>query len=274
MITFDAVRLSGLTDIDLPILGAAQAEPFQVKAIDGLGPPELDVLIAEDHAPGGIYINRRAQGREIVVRIGLNPDYRSGQSVGDLRYMLYGLLSPGPDPFDQALTFKLMRNGMPVAEVQCYIKRFEIVPFDREPQAQITMHCLGPYLNKPDITEVSNIPEDGSWTLTNSGLAPTGIQFEVTFIDDVNAFSIEVQNGNSMFFTSDFLYGDSLIVDTSEASRFVGHKRGEDYLAYLEILSPESDWIILHGGEHTIITSDTTEFNWVYFTYRTRYWGI
>lgn len=274
MITFDAVRLSGLTDIDLPILGAAQNEPFQVTNIDGLGPPELDILIAEDHAPGGIFINRRAHGREIVVRMSLNPDYRSGENVGDLRYALYGLLSPGPDPSNQALTFSLMKDGVPVVETQGYVKRFEIVPFDKKPQAQLTIACLGPYLSVPGITTVPYIPQEIQWTITNEGLAPTGIQFDIRFVRDTNTFSIEVVGGKSMYFTGNFLYDDHLIVDTSEASRFVGHQRNGEYLAYLEILSPESDWIILQGGTHTFQTSDPDEIRWEYLTYKTRYWGI
>ena len=274
MITFDAVRLSGLTDINLPILGGSQNEPYQVTNIDGLGPPELDILIAEDHAPGGIFINRRARGREIVVRMSLNPDYRSGENVGDLRYALYGLLSPGPDPSNQALTFSLMKDGVPVVETEGYVKRFEIVPFDKKPQAQLTIACLGPYLNKPGLTEVSYIPSEIQWSLTNAGRAPTGIQFSLRVIKDTSMISVEVVGGKSMTFNGDFLYDDRIIVDTSEASRFVGHYRAGNYIGYLEILSPESDWIILQGGTHMFQTSDPSEFTWDYFTYKTRYWGI
>lgn len=274
MIQFDAVRLSGLTDIDLPILGASMAEPFKVYAIDGLGPPELDVLLAETHAPGGIFINRRAMGRQIITRIGLNPNYETGQTIADLRYTLYGLLSPSVDPADQSIFFKLLLRNVPVVQTQGYIKRIEIVPFDKKPQVQMTMDCLGPYLTQPDITSVTYIPKDTSWPLNNVGLAPTGIEFSITFLKNTTAFSIGVASGAAMAFTGDFQIGDKLIVDTNEATRFVGQMRGSTYIAYLELLDPESDWLTLFGGTHMIQTSDPTEFDWDHFRYYTRFWGI
>lgn len=274
MIHFDAIRLSGLTDIDLPILGASMSEPYKVYAVDGLGPPDLDVLLAETHAPGGIFVSRRAQGRQIIARIGLNPNYETGLTISDLRYDLYGLLSPGVDPTDQSIFFKLMKQNVPQVQTQGYVKRIEIVPFDKKPQVQLTMDCLGPYLTKPDITTVDYIPQNTSWPLTNVGRAPTGIEFCVTFASPTTAFSIGVESGGSMAFTGDFQIGDKLIVDTNEATRFVGHMRGGSYIAYLELLDPESDWLTLHGGTHNIQTSDPLEFDWDYFRYYTRFWGI
>lgn len=274
MIQFDAIRLSGLTDIDLPILGASMSEPYKVYAVDGLGPPDLDVLLAETHAPGGIFVSRRAQGRQIIARVGLNPNYETGRSISDLRYDLYGLLSPGVDPTDQSIFFKLMKQNVVQVQTQGYVKRIEIVPFDKKPQVQLTMDCLGPYLTKPDITSLTYIPEDTSWSITNVGRAPTGIEFSITFTQAVTAFSIGIASGGAMAFSGDFQVGDQLIVDTNEATRFVGQMRDSAYVAYLELLDPDSDWLTLYGGVHIVQTSDPAEFEWDYFRYYTRFWGI
>jgi hypothetical protein len=274
MIPFDAIRLSGLTDIDLPILGASLSEPFQVTAVDGLGPPELEVILAETHAPGGIFVSRRAQGREIVVRVSLNPNYKTNQSISDLRYLLYGLLSPGTNPADQSVYVRFMQDNVPVVQTQGYVKLIEIVPFDKKPQAQITITCLGPYLTKPEIVDLSNIPNDQTWTLVNQGLAPTGIEFAVTFDKAISTFSINITNSGQMSFSGDFLVGDKLIVDTNEATRFVGQLRGTEYVEYLELMSAQSSWLTLMGGEHVIETSNVEEFTWDYFRYYERYWGI
>lgn len=274
MIQFDAIRLSGLTDIDLPILGGSLSEPFQIIAADGLGPPELELLLAETHAPGGILVNRRAQGREITIRIGLNQNYNIGQKISDLRYELYGLLSPSVDPQDQSVYVRLLSQNVPVVETQGYVKRIEIVPFDKKPQVQITISCLGPYLSRPDVTVVDYIPHLTSWPLTNHGRAPTGVEFSISFIENTPSFSIGVENGAAMAFLGDFLVGDKLIVDTNEATRFVGQRRGSEYVAYLELLTPESNWLTLFGGSHTIQTSNPDEFTWNYFRYQTRFWGV
>lgn len=278
MILFDAVRFSGLTDIQLPIFGVKANDPFQVTGIDGLGPPELDVLLAENHAPGGIFINRRSQGRQIVVRVGLNPDYRIGQTVSDLRYYLYGLLSPSINPADQSVYFKLLHKNVPVVETVGYIRRIEILPFSKTPLAQITMDCLTPYLEKPEITDITaDIPEATTWTIDNIGLAPTGIEFEVIFPSATAQFSIGIQDVGTMTFDVNCDAGDHLVVDTNEATRFVGLKHtgiASKYHKYLEILTSDSPWLSLHGGVHTMITTPPSEFDWVYFRYRSRYWGI
>lgn len=274
MIRFDAIRLIGLTTIDFPIIGASAHEPFQITSANGLGPPEMEVLLTETESPGGTFVNRTAHGRQIILRAGLNPDYKTGQTVSDLRYKLYGLLSPRTDPKNQSVILQLLLDNVPQVEISGYVNRIEIVPFNKEPEVQLTMLCLGPYLDAPERTTIPDIPESSSWTIDNVGLAPTGISFEVEFIKETTSFTIEILNSGIMRFYSDFKVGDVLEVSTSQASRFVGLKRSGEYLKYMEVLAPDSDWLFLHGGVHTVQTSDPTYFKWLHFSYRIRHWGI
>jgi hypothetical protein len=133
---------------------------------------------------------------------------------------------------------------------------------------------LGPYLNTPELTELTPLPETTTWTIDNTGLAPTGVAFEVQFVSATSSFIIEIIGGNRMRFASDFQVDDILTVDTSEATRFVGQKRNGSYIKYMELMAEDSRWISLFGGVHTIQTSDVATFDWLYFRYRTRYWGI
>jgi hypothetical protein len=274
MIYFDAIRLSGLTDIEIPIIGSSVSEPFQVTAIDGLGPPELELLLAETHTPGGIYVNRRAQGREIVILAGLNPNYQLGQTVSDLRYMLYGLLSPGQDIRDVVTVFLLLDN-VPVVKTTGYVKNIEVVPFNKEPQIQITISCLSPYLAALEPKNITNnILGASSWTIDNVGRAPTGISFEAQFVDSAKMFEIWVTDGVKMTFNAHFEIGDVLVVDTNESSRFIGLKKGGVYAQYLEILSNDSQWLYLYGGIHTINIRHQSNISWLKFEYLLQYWGI
>lgn len=282
MIQFDAVRLSGLYDIDLPILGASPVDPYQVSQIDGLGPPELNVTLADTHTSGGVYVGRQAQGRQIVVLAKLNPDYLGGQTISDLRYKVYGLLSPGLDPLDQSVTFKLLRLNEPVLQTKGYIKRVEIVPFDKDPRVQITIECLTPYLEKPEPVDLTDsIPASYFWDFTYEGLAPSGIEFEVFFPSPINIFTIRLDDplGNTyatMDFQGNFVANDRLVVNTNKKSRIVGVKQGEFGAFYkgVSILSGASEWITLRGGTHRIVTNNPSEFTWIYFRYVDRYWGI
>lgn len=273
MIKFDTILLSGLNNVSLPIFGSSNTEPFLVTAADGLGPPELNVLLAETHGPGGVFINRRAQGREIVLRCGLNPDYAAGQTVSDLRYILYGLLSPGVDPNDQSVELSLLLDNVPQVNTRGYVKRIEIVPFNKEPEVQITLSCLSPYFNDANRTDLT-IPAANEWTIYNPGLAPTGVSFQVRFDTSATYFAIEILGGSSMRFYENFQTNDELTVNTVEGSRFVGLRRGGTYIKFMELMTENSDWLTLRGGTHTVQTSDHNQFTWMYFNFHSRYWGI
>jgi len=274
MLQFDTIRLSGLGVIDLPIFGVQTTSPYQITAADGLGPPEFDLVLAETHAPGGIFVSRRSQGREIVIRIGLNPNHLEGQTISDLRYTLYGLLSPNVDPGNQSIDILLMQDNITQATVTGYVKRIEIVPFNKDPEVQLTISCLGPYFNAPAVTSVEIDENSSSFTVDNAGLAPTGIAFEITFNTILSSFTISVVGGKTMRFNTAIQANDILTVNTDEASRFVGLKRNDIYIRYMEILANESEWITLHGGTHTFQVTEPTTFSWNSFQYRIRYWGI
>lgn len=282
MIAFDSVRLSGLTDIELPIFGIKPTDPFQVTNIDGLGPPELEVQLAETHSPGGVFVSRRAPGRQIVIRAGLNPDYKFGQTVADLRHLLYGLLSPRTNPKNQSIDIYLLSNNVPTAQTSGYVKRIEIVPFSQTPEVQVTIDCLGPYLDAPDVVSF-DVPAGFSWYLDYEGSAPTGLSLEFEFLLNTPDYWIGIVDDPVLFTPSSqmifqyppgFLENDRIVVDTNEATRFVGLMRGGEYIAYSEILSGDSEWLFLYGGQHEFYFSNWGIINWLKFDYRPRYWGI
>lgn len=275
MIRFDTIRLEGLTNVNLPLYGGSLNEPYLISNVDGLGPPELDVLLAETHAPGGIFVSRHAQGREIVIRCGLNPSYSTGQTVSDLRHTLYGLLSPRAASANLSIRVTLMLRGVPQVYTEGYVKRIEIVPFSKDPEVQITISCLGPYLNSmADVSVVGINETQDLWVIQNDSLAPTGIYFKVKFIRACSTFGIQILGSESMTFYSAFTANDVLTVDTNEATRFVGLARNNVYIRHMELLSDESEWLTLNGGLHWISTSNPSDFEWVEFKYRPRYWGI
>lgn len=274
MITFDTIVLSGLYNIELPIFGRSSRNPYQITWADGLGPPELNVLLAENYTPGGVFINRRALGREVVLRIGLNPDHSKGQTISDLRYGIYGLISPGSNAANQSIDILLLNDNVPQVKTSGYVSKIEIVPFNKEPEIQITVQCLSPYLDSMEPMKVLSFPKSNEWQIDNKGLAPTGIMFDVEFLKDTKLFRIGVQNSNEMRFEGNFRVGDILSVNTNESDRSIVSKRGNTEVARMELMTSESKWVMMYGGIHVFFTSDHTEFKFNNFEYRVRYWGI
>lgn len=262
------LRLNGLTVVDLPIINALPSDPYILKNVDGLGPPVVDVSIAQTLNAGGKYQGRRPQSREIVSLIGLNPAHSAGQSASDLRSSLYGMLSPGEDDH---ITVQVMDDETVVVETQGYVGNLEINPFSKDPEVQLTVPCLQQYLLAPELLFV--VPASKSApVIQNVGNAPSGIHMEIIFTANVTNWTLSRPSGKKMQINYAFLTGDKLTIDTRPGSRGIWRLRS-GVNKNLIGSAPGSDWLMLHAGANTFATSSQS-FNWESVFYLPQYWGI
>lgn len=263
------VRLIGLNTIDLPIVGAQPTDPYILKESDGLGPTDIDVSISETLHAGGVYQGRRTQTRELVFNIGLNPDYRVGQTVADLRTALYGMLSPGPS---DSIEIQLIDGDFVQAITTGYVKRLEITPFSKDPMVQLTISCLEPYLTA--MYELYLEPDTlADPVIENVGTAPTGFHMEVIFTSALSQWSLVDAKDRVMQFDYDFLPNDTLVFDTRFGMRTIELTRELITTSIIRALSKNSIWLQLHAGMNQFYTSSQA-FNWGDIYYRPKYWGI
>lgn len=174
---FTKVRLNGLAAIDLPVVNAKPSDIYILKGAVGLGPPEVDVSIANTLNAGGFFQGRRPQPREIVLHIGLNPNYKTNQSAADLRTQLYGLLTPGNYT---SIKIEIYNDTTSLMYVNGYVKKLEIAPFSKTPEVQVTFACMEQYFLAPTALYV----DPGSKTaplIKNIGTAEAGFHMELTF---------------------------------------------------------------------------------------------
>lgn len=267
---FTKVRLNGLTPVDLPIVNAKPSDIYILKGADGLGPPEVDVSITNTLNAGGFYQGRRPQPREVVARIGLNPNYKTNQSVADLRTSLYGLLTPGA--VDQ-VRIELYDDTTLLVYATSYVKKLEISPFSKTPEVQVTLSCLQQYLLAPAPLYIDPGPV-GSPTINNIGTAPAGFTMEVVFTAPQSVFSLTDAVGKFMTIFYSFVAGDRLIIDTRPGSRgiFV-RKATNELINIIYALSSPSTWLMLHGGANAFSINVST-FTWGDVSYHPQYWGI
>lgn len=277
---FTKIRLSGLTNVDLPIVGALPTDAYILKAADGLGPPEIDVSIARTPEMGAVYQGRQSQGREIVLRVGLNPDYSTDQTPSDLRVTLYGMLTSGPS---DEFKIQLYNGSTFVVETQGYVKRFETVPFAKDPEVQITFACINPYLEGTEVT--LSLPNDeDDLSLTYEGTAPAGVNISVwfdTLVGGVDGFWVENDAGQrAEILTHSFLTGDRVQFDSRVGQRNVWRTRSGTTSTLLQFLDSASVWFQLHPGVNTFhVDSDDSTWNAGLvlspsLTYKPQYWGI
>lgn len=266
---FTKIQLVGLSTVDLPIVGALPTDPYILASADGLGPPEVDVSIQNTLNAGGVYQGRRPQNREIVLRVGLNPDFGIGQTAADLRTTLYGMLTPG---YVDNIIINVMDGATILALTTGYVKKLEVVPFNIEPEVQITIACVQQYLQAPYPLYVEP-PVKSAPEIVNVGTAPAGFFMELTFTSNITNWALVHATGAKMELTYAFLIGDILTIDTRPGSRKILLKRGLVTSNIIYALTPDSIWFLLHGGSNSFTTTSNA-FNWGDVFYLPQYWGV
>jgi len=287
-----SVLLKGLDNVNLPVmahvldgetgelpvianLNAHVDDKYYVKSITGLEPPDQNVAIART-ASGGKYQGRISADREVVVLIGLNPDWDAGETPKLLRDNLYTLMSTGYDP---KVRIMLVASIFSVAYVDAYITKFEAAIFDKNPVVQITLTCLNPTFSaeSPIWYEPSELDLDYP-NIYNVGTAEAGFQFAVKFTDDKNGWYIrQAENQNiGMEFDMQFHTNDVLSVSTIPGKRYVHwQKRRGKVTNKMGILTNSSEWLQLHPGMNNFVVPPQDKWVWKgNLVFTPQYWGI
>lgn len=273
------IRLTNaLAVVDLPIVGALPTDAYILKQVDGLGPPDINLFTEDTLYQGGVHRGRRPEGREIVARIKLNPNYQINQSPGDLRSYLYGLLSSGDLNNSDILTVQLYdAAGAIWANTKGYVRRVVPVPFSQDPEVQITIACLNSYLSAPaEVTQGSH-PSKSIFYVQNTAGAPSGFYMEVVFTVARTTWSLYKGGPNTlpkMQFDHDFAIGDKLSFDTRAGQRSIKRTRGAAVTSILGSLTSDSIWLQLHGGQNTFWTSNQNIDPGFFARFAPQYWGI
>lgn len=273
---FDTVRIVGSSNVDLPIKGLTPASNYILKQIDGLGPPDIDVLLQRSTFQSDTYANYQGsnpQSRQIVLRVKLNPNWSTGQTVESLRFALYKMISlPSMVP----TIIRLRSAGVDVVETSCYISKFEIVPFSKDPEVQITFECVSPFLvNSAAVNPSLAGLSKSAPVFTHPGDAPTGFRIQLTLTAGLSSWKITKQSDTTRFIlvTYAFLSGDIITIDTRPGSKEISRTRAGVVLNLIGNLSSDSNWLKLYNGTNTFTTSSQV-FNWTIATFTPLWWGV
>lgn len=260
---YSNIRLvNDLGTLELNLVDASPADPYQLRTVDGLGPPAVENAIV-----AGSYAGSEIQDRQVVVQLEFNPDWSLDQTVAQLRASLYSVL-------EGEIRVELVGELNAVAAYTAgRVSKFEIVPFQKEPLAQITIDCVDdPFLVAPEPTLVTGLPQD-MFDIPNEGSASTGLYFEVEFTGSAAGWTLTNSTTNQFIeLTRTFNTGEVLKIDTREGSRGVYVDDGTE-LDLIHVLTPESDWIQLRPGSN-IFTVSSYSYDHVEASYTKRWWGI
>lgn len=154
-------------------------DPLQIRDIKGLGP----VAAALTSTPfgsidGESYTGASVGRRNIVLTLGLNPDWSDGQTHFDLRQVGYRYFMPKND-----ITLKFKRSNLPDCEILGVVETVEVNHFSQNPELQVSILCPQPYfedVSETVITGNTNLVSDTTHTDINyTGNVPTGFVLTV-----------------------------------------------------------------------------------------------
>lgn len=280
---FDQIILAGTEEITLFDLKYPRSTPYTARTIDGLGPTDVDVTLAQTVGGTGIYIGRREQLREITLNVYLNPDYVEGQTPEKLREDIY-LLTPITE--DQSLDFRLMLDNVEVASTPVYLKRVEISPFSKDTILQIVLASTsGTFSQKNPVVLLNEEYSRSNPVLRNEGTAPSGFRLQLKFNTTINEFGIKQHYPTNELVLKKiptdpnlFLANDILVIDTNIGHRGVWRTRGGIEQSLMGSLTQDSVWLTLKPGDNELnITNSPTHnnaFNWWRIEHTPKYKGV
>ena len=246
-----------------------------VEDIEGLDPVKA-TLVSSSFAQldGGHYQSSRRETRNIIITLGLEPNYVS-TSVRDLRNQLYAFFMP-----KSSVNLRFFMEDDLVVSIDGRIESFDSILFTQEPKVTISLICYD-----PDFVELESVVVEGD-TVSNTdefvidyaGTVETGILFTLMVDRTLDAFTIYHIAGDDIIRTLDFaaslVADDILTINTVVGDKSVVLTRAAVDSSLLYGMTPQSNWIELHQGiNHFRIYAigDPIPFT---IEYTTRYGGL
>lgn len=239
---------------------------FLVKDIEGLGPVKA-TLVSSNFATmdGEEYHTSRRDKRNIVIKLGLVPDYGSS-SAHELRSQLYDFFMPKTEITLDFDMFDRHTSETDTFRILGRIESFEPVIFAKEPEVNLSIVCY-----ESSFFELSSIVAEGDTltfpastpriTVSYDGTVETGALLELTLPSGVNEIRVfqsfpGIGTGTSfMQLGGNYLAGDVLKISSVPGNKFITITRGGVTESYLHDLVSHTGWLVLFPGDNLIAVS-------------------
>ena len=247
MLTMVAVESGTSGQLQFP-LGDSSAG-YVVKDIQGLDPVKATLTSSSRAQTDGAELhNRKREPRNILMRIGFQPDYAT-MDVASLRSNLYRYLMPKMD-----VVFSLYDDDILFGTTVGVVESFDAPMFTADPEVNVSLMCYDPDFYAPDSVLVvgSSVSDMTSQSISYNGTSDTGIVFSLNFPADSGAVWINNTrpdgNTDSMEISGTFLANDTLNVNTNRGKKSVVINRAGVDIPILYWLERSSRWIVLQQG--------------------------
>lgn len=233
-----------------------------VKEIEGLGPVKATIVSSSFAGEDGAqYHSSRRETRNIVIRLGLDPD-TTQMSVKDLRDQLYNFLMPKTEAllkfnlFDKLAT-NIIEQQLDL-QIQGRVESLEPAMFSKEPAVDISVLCFKPDFIDPEtvVFEGMSVSDLTETPLDYKGSVNTGVVFTLFPDRLVEEFTIYHRTPEEKlkvtYFTLPLNAGSELEISTIFGEKRVVMTEDGVESPVLYGLSQQSNWLELEPGENNL----------------------
>ncbi|AWN05976.1 minor tail protein [Streptomyces phage PherryCruz] len=229
---------------------------FRTVEVEGLGPVKA-TLVSSSFAnmDGEEYQSARREARNIKLKIELDPNPETDDTVYGLRKQLYKFFMPKAE-----VTFRFyMSDGLEV-DIVGRVETCEPELFTQEPTMDISVMCFKPafYELTPELVPGTTTAGDVPISIDYVGTIETGIQLTLNVDRTLPQFSVYHVPPDGDTRTMDFdnyplVAGDVLVISTVRGAKGATLTRAGVTSSVLYGISPQSNWIELQPGLNTIL---------------------
>lgn len=224
---------------------------YLVQSIEGLDPVPANIVSSSfARLDGEQYQSSRREKRNLIIKLGLEPDYTT-QTVQELRNNLYRWFLPPRNG-----NFRFFTDDNPLVDISGRAETFDCPIFVKEPVATISVLCLDPDFYEPVEIEISGSTTSGT-TMGNidyEGTVDTGIVFTININRSLTGFTVYHQpigeQVRTLVVQGQFVAGDTVEISTVPGNKYATLTRGSVVSSVLYLVSPYSDWTRLQPGDN------------------------
>lgn len=258
---FSEMKFEGLSSVTFKLLNASNKDPYVIKDVKGLGPTEIDVAISRPIRAKSWHQNTFVANRQLVVRVGLNPNYSADKNhvtVDSLRENLYWMVEGEKA---EGVTITLVDSFGDVCNVQGYLSGFEPSIFAKLPEIQLTFDCVGDTLSAVNAVELET--SSNTVALMPNGTARTPVVVDIRVPYLMSSLSLERRyryrqssaKESLQLAGFDYNVGDLLIIGSDNGDRTVTLWRNGLSYDHITYLQPNSTWPKLDPWDVNYLTA-------------------
>lgn len=250
--------------------------PYNVKSIVGLDADAITPRYYKGSGDSSLY-ELSLENRDIIFKIGLNPNFTENKTYSDLRDDLYRMISSSRTG---KVLIQFNNVDETVAQIQGFVSKFEAGLFEVAQEVQITISCDEPMLKSPvqDAVDLEIGPQIKKFVfIDEKSTAPHGFYLQIKPLNPLSSLLIFDEYDDSWSFETipagGFLDGDIINLSSEYNNKNLSITRGSATFPIADSITPGSVWPIIFPG-HNNFDTDTDQFEWIKLWYYPTYWGV